>query len=115
MVRLPHVVPRFGYPARHEPLLCLLRGRGSRAEIVPNSGRVQPRPARQACALHLGGPRLVLTQQGTPGHLFLLLSGGIAMWDLLVFAVSHPGVVTVFAAMMFLAGYIAARRALIRT
>jgi hypothetical protein len=37
------------------------------------------------------------------------------MWDLLVFAVSHPGVVTVFAAMMFLTGYIAARRALIRT
>jgi hypothetical protein len=37
------------------------------------------------------------------------------MWDLLVFEFSHPGVTIFFAAVMFLSGYIAARRGFIRT
>ena len=43
-----------------------------------------------------------------------LFMGGIAMWDLLVFALSHLGVITVFAGVVFSLGYITARRGSVR-
>jgi hypothetical protein len=68
---------------------------------------------RQAGVLHVGGSRSA-RMVGPLTPFCSLVMGGIAMWDLLVFALSHLGVITVFAGVMFSLGYIAARRGGIR-